>query len=264
MATRKQVERPVGDPTEAERETGDPASSSGITGHVDKKRGSRKASKSMSAGSSTPPTGAAAPAPGAAPASRKGRKGKKIANRAAAGSGSSAARTAARPVHGGASSPPAAHVIVRSEEQFRALTQTKQRGRVRLHKIVVTENVTRTVTIRREAIRVDRGSGAADAASMAGPGPVSTAAEAPVTVIDGSDLGKGGYTIVLHEERPVIRMETVALKRVRLTKDMVLDEEALTADVRKEVVETGSIDTAGRDETPTPTPATRSTDDYAG
>lgn len=267
MVTRKQVEHRI----DEEVDVGDPAPASAISGHVNKK-GAKSAGRSITTTDSTAPPAATGPL------SRKGRKGKKMAGLAAtandgAGAGGAASRVGAGGVgsgsgsgsgspHRGEPGPPAAQVIVRSEEQLRAIPQTRQLGRVRLHKTVVTENVTREITVRREEIRIDRGAGtdtapAVVAGSASGPGTASGVA------VDGSELEDGGYSIVLHEERPVVRMEAIAVKRIRFTKEMILDEETLSADVRKEVIDTGSrraIDGAAQNNAQ----AARSTDDYAG
>ncbi|MBG6216068.1 stress response protein YsnF [Arthrobacter sp. CAN_A6] len=257
MVTRKQGEPPVGDVRGFDRATDVPAPGSGISGHVNK-----KAPKGSGRAAALPETDAPSATTGST--GRKGRKGKKMAARTATGGERTgaediAAGTAARSDPG----QPAGQVIVRSEEQVRVITQTKQLGRVRLSKTVVTENVLRTITVRREEIRIEQVQDT-EAVSAVGPGtsPAVGAGSgaAPGVEISSPELENGRYSIVLSEERPVVRMETVAVKRIRLSKDMILTEESLTADLRKEVVDTGTL--AGS--APEKMPATRSTDDYAG
>ncbi len=60
--------------------------------------------------------------------------------------------------------------------------------------------------------------------------------------MDGPALSEEEHEVVLTEERPVVEKETVPVERVRLSKDQVQDEQTVTADVRKEVIE---IDTDG-------------------
>ncbi|MBG6184291.1 stress response protein YsnF [Arthrobacter sp. CAN_A214] len=257
MVTRKQEGSAVGDFRGFDRATDVPAPAAGISGHVNKKapKGSGRAAALPEADVPSTTTG---------PTGRKGRKRKKMAGTTATGGKSTGAGDLAAGTVG-RSDPdqPAGQVIVRSEEQVRVITQTKQLGRVRLSKTVVIENVPRTITVRREEIRIEHVPDT-DAASAVGPGasPAVRAGSgaAPGVEISSSELENGGYSIVLSEERPVVRMETVAVKRIRLSKDMILTEESLTADVRKEVVDTGTI--AGS--APEKMPAARSTDDYAG
>jgi stress response protein YsnF len=45
------------------------------------------------------------------------------------------------------------------------------------------------------------------------------------------------HVIILHEERPVIRMETVPVERVRLRKETVTDHETVSGEVRREEIE---------------------------
>jgi uncharacterized protein (TIGR02271 family) len=46
--------------------------------------------------------------------------------------------------------------MTRSEEELRVGTETRERGRVRLRKYVTTEEVTLTVPVRREEVRLER------------------------------------------------------------------------------------------------------------
>lgn len=257
---RKQV-GPPGENGSAGEWTGDgPAQAPGISGHVNKKAGKSTVRATDPVGDIAS-SGDARSAVMTGSSGRKGRKGKKIAGRrTAAGDGAGNAGTGTG--HGAEAGPSAGQVIVLSEEQVRVIPQTKQLGRVRLHKTVVTENVTRTITVRREEIRIDRGpgtdSGAAVEHGMVTGSGVGSGTATGVE-IGSPELEGGGYSIVLSEERPVIRMETVAVKRIRLTKEKILTEESLSTEVRKEVLESGADD-ATHQEAPVP----RSTDDYAG
>jgi uncharacterized protein (TIGR02271 family) len=46
--------------------------------------------------------------------------------------------------------------MTRSEEELRVGTTERETGRVRLRKYIVEENVTKTVPVRREEVRVER------------------------------------------------------------------------------------------------------------
>ncbi|HEX8862590.1 MAG TPA: PRC and DUF2382 domain-containing protein [Actinomycetes bacterium] len=112
--------------------------------------------------------------------------------------------------------------MTRSEEELRVGTAQRERGRVRLRKYVVTEEVQRTVPVQREEVRVEREpitEANADAA-MAGP-----------------DITESEHEVILHEEEPVVEKRTVPKERVRLGKEAVTDEEQVTEEVRKERID---------------------------
>jgi uncharacterized protein (TIGR02271 family) len=62
----------------------------------------------------------------------------------------------------------------------------------------------------------------------------------------GPDLSGEEHEVTLHEERPVVEKETVPVERIRLDKDVVTDEETVSADVRKERIDTDGIDDTRR------------------
>lgn len=88
-----------------------------------------------------------------------------------------------------------------SEEQLRVGVQARPVTRAVLRKYIVTEEVTRTFTIRREEVRLEQMPVADDATAAARP-----------------SFEPEEYVIVLHEERPVISTEVVPVERVRLIK----------------------------------------------
>ncbi|WP_162149092.1 YsnF/AvaK domain-containing protein [Arthrobacter sp. H41] len=260
MVMRKQAGPPGENGPAGEWTADGPAQASGISGHVNKKAGKGTARATDPIGDTASPGDARSSAM-TGPSGRKGRKGKKIAGRRTA-AGDSAGNGGTGTGRSAEAGPSAGQVIVLSEEQVRVIPQTKQLRRVRLHKTVVTENVTRTITVRREEIRIDRGPGTDAAAAVEhgmATGSGTGSGTAPGVEIGSSELEGGGYSIVLSEERPVIRMESVAVKRIRLTKERILTEESLSTEVRKEVLEPG-VDDATHQEAP----VQRSTDDYAG
>jgi uncharacterized protein (TIGR02271 family) len=105
-------------------------------------------------------------------------------------------------------------------------TERQTTGRARLRKYVTTENVTQTVPVRREEVRIEREpiTDANAGAAMSGP-----------------DISEEEHEVVLHEERPVIEKETVPVERVRLDKETVTDEVTVDEEVRKERIETDGL-----------------------
>jgi uncharacterized protein (TIGR02271 family) len=132
------------------------------------------------------------------------------------------------------SGPTTDSAMTRSEEQLRVGTSTEARGRARLRKYVVTENVTQTVPVSREEVRLERE-------------PITDANIGDAT--SGPAISEEEHEVVLHEERVVVQKEAVPVERVRLDKETVTDHEQVTEQVRKEQIELdGDTDTiAGRD-----------------
>ncbi len=129
------------------------------------------------------------------------------------------------------------NTVTRSEEELNVGTRKEEVGKARLRKYVVTENVTTTVPVEREEVRLERepiapGEGAADA---------------------GADLGEEDVEVTLTEEVPVVEKERVAKEKVRLAKDTVTDEQEVSEEVKKEQIDTdvdgdrGLGDDRGRD-----------------
>jgi uncharacterized protein (TIGR02271 family) len=123
--------------------------------------------------------------------------------------------------------------MTRSEEELRVGTETRERGRVRLRKYVTTEEVTQTVPVRREEVRVERE-------------PVSDADLDAAT--SGPELTESEHEVVLHEERPVVDKQVVPRERVRLDTDTVTEERQVGEEVRKEQIEVDQGDTDARDD----------------
>ena len=112
--------------------------------------------------------------------------------------------------------------MTRSEEELRVGTRQRESGRVRLRKYVVTEQVTRTVPVQREEVRVERE-------------PITD--ENRDQALDGPEISEEEHEVVLHEEEPVIEKRTVPKERVRLDTDVVQDEREVSDEVRKEQIE---------------------------
>jgi uncharacterized protein (TIGR02271 family) len=108
--------------------------------------------------------------------------------------------------------------MTRSEEELEVRTVRRQRDRVRLRKYVVTEQVQRTIPLKREEIRIEE----APTSAQAG-GPRAGDAEP-----------SGVEEIVLYREVPVIEKRVVPAERVRVVKDTRTDEARIAEEVRKE------------------------------
>ncbi|MET3932745.1 PRC and DUF2382 domain-containing protein [Arthrobacter sp. OAP107] len=129
------------------------------------------------------------------------------------------------------SGPTTDDAMTRSEEQLNVGTERQATGRARLRKYVATENVTQTVPVQREEVRIERE-------------PITDANRD--AALSGPELSEEEHEVTLHEERPVVEKETVPVERVRLDKDTVTDEETVTEEVRKERIETDGIDETRR------------------
>jgi uncharacterized protein (TIGR02271 family) len=112
--------------------------------------------------------------------------------------------------------------MTRSEEELRVGTTSRESGRARLRKYVVTEVVEKTVPVQREEVRVERE-------------PIS---EANVdSALEGPAISEDEHEVVLHAEEPVVETRAVPKERVRLQTDTVTDEETVTGEVRKERID---------------------------
>src|SRR5829696_251741 len=132
------------------------------------------------------------------------------------------------------SGPTTDDAMTRSEEELRVGTAQRERGRVRLRKYVTTEQVTQTVPVQRERVRVERE-------------PITDANRAPAT--SGPELSEAEHEVVLREEEPVVQKRVVTRERVRLDKDTVTGEERVAEQVRKEQIDVQDEDgTGGRQE----------------
>ena len=107
--------------------------------------------------------------------------------------------------------------LTRSEEELRVGKRETEAGRLRLHKWVETEQVDVPVELRREKARVTRE-------------PVDGA------VSDG-EIGDEAIEVTLREEKPVVGKETVAKERIRVDKEVELEQETIRDEVRKERVD---------------------------
>src|SRR4030095_7047808 len=120
------------------------------------------------------------------------------------------------------SGPTTDDAMTRSEEELRVGTAERERGRVRLHKYVTTEQVQQTVPVQRERVRVERE-------------PITEANLDAAT--SGPEISEEEHEVILREEEPVVEKRVVPRERVRLDKDTVTDQERVAEEVRKEQIE---------------------------
>ena len=130
------------------------------------------------------------------------------------------------------SGPTTDEAMTRSEEEIQVGTRPVEQGRVRLRKYVVTENVTQTVPVSHEEVRVVREpiTEANREAAMAGP-----------------DISPEEHEVVLHAEEPVVQKRAVPKERVRLDTETVTEQQVVSEQVRKERIDTEIAE--GPDET---------------
>ena len=110
-----------------------------------------------------------------------------------------------------------------SEERVNVGTQQTEIGRARLRKYVVTENVTQTVPVSHEEVRIERE-------------PITEANRG--AAYDGPAISEEEHEVVLHGERPVVEKEAVPVERVRLDTQTVTEQQQVSETVRKEQVDT--------------------------
>jgi uncharacterized protein (TIGR02271 family) len=121
--------------------------------------------------------------------------------------------------------------MTRSEEELRVGTAKRERGRARLKKYVVTEDVSQTVPVQREEVRVERE-------------PITDANRGRAK--DGPDISEEEHEVVLHEEEVVTEKRAVPKERVRLDKETVTGEQTVSDQVRREQIDTEGIEKKGR------------------
>ena len=112
-----------------------------------------------------------------------------------------------------------AGVMTASEERLHIETERVPRTRVRLRKVVVTEQRTVSVPVRREEYRLIR---------------------EPITDADpvaGGVIGPDEQEVVLYEERVVVTTEVVPVERIRLVKEEVVETREVSGAVRRERIE---------------------------
>ena len=126
------------------------------------------------------------------------------------------------------SGPTTDRAMTRSEEELRVGKSEQEAGRVRLRKYVVEDEVTQTVPVKREEVRIERE-------------PVTDTNVDAAT--EGPAISEEEHEVVLHEEQAVVDTQAVPKERIRLDKDTHVEEEQVSGTVRKEQID---IDDQGR------------------
>ena len=126
-----------------------------------------------------------------------------------------------------AAGPPADEAMTRSEERLHVGTESTKASRARLRKYVVTEQVTTTVPVSHEEVRVERE-------------PVT--GENRGAALTGTAITEEEHEVTLHAEQPVVQKETVPVERVRLGTETITEQREVTEDVRKEQIDAPDID----------------------
>jgi uncharacterized protein (TIGR02271 family) len=101
-------------------------------------------------------------------------------------------------------------------------TTEREAGRVRLKKYVVEDEVTQTVPVRREEVRVERE-------------PITDANRGDA--LDGPAISEEEHEVVLHEEEVVADKRAVPKERIRLEKDVETEQETVSETVRSERID---------------------------
>ncbi|MCL3819366.1 DUF2382 domain-containing protein [Aeromicrobium wangtongii] len=131
------------------------------------------------------------------------------------------------------SGPDTDSAMTRSEEQLHVGTQSETIGKARLRKYIVTENVTTTVPVSHEEVRIERE-------------PITDANRDDA--VSGGDITEEVHEVELKGERVVVTKDTVPVERVRLSTETVTEDQQVSEEVRKEQIDTegGEIDSADR------------------
>jgi len=120
------------------------------------------------------------------------------------------------------SGPTTDNAMTLSEERLNVGTRSQEAGRARLRKYVVTENVTESVPVSHEEVRLERE-------------PITDANIG--NAMDGPAISEEEHEVVLHAETPVVEKEAVPVERVRLDKTTVTEQEQVSEGLRKEEIE---------------------------
>jgi uncharacterized protein (TIGR02271 family) len=124
------------------------------------------------------------------------------------------------------SGPTTDNAMTRSEERMTVGTTSQEVGRARLRKYVVSENVTESVPVSREEVRVER---------------------EPITdanvdnAMSGPAISEEEHEVVLHAEQPVVAKEAVPVERVRLDTETVTEQAQVSEELRKEEIEVDGV-----------------------
>ncbi|SEM12501.1 conserved domain-containing protein [Blastococcus sp. DSM 46786] len=129
------------------------------------------------------------------------------------------------------SGPTTDNAMTRSEERLDVGTRSEEVGRARLRKYVVSENVSETVPVSHEEVRVERE-------------PITDANVG--NAMDGPAISEEEHEVTLRAEKPVVSKEATPVERVRLDKETVSDNVQVDETLRKEEIEVDGADDANR------------------
>lgn len=120
------------------------------------------------------------------------------------------------------SGPTTDDAMTRSEERVDIGTERVSAGKARLRKYVVTENVTQTVPVSHEEVRIERE-------------PITDANRDQAT--QGGELTSEEHEVELSAEQVSVHKETVPVERVRMGKETVTEDQTVDETVRKEQID---------------------------
>jgi uncharacterized protein (TIGR02271 family) len=129
------------------------------------------------------------------------------------------------------SGPDTDEAMTRSEERLRVGTEEVEAGRARLRKYVVTENVTQTIPVSHEEVRLERE-------------PITDANRGDA--MSGGDITEEEHEVTLHAERPVVAKETVPVERVKLNTETVTEQQQVDEQIRKEQIDIDDDEVSNR------------------
>jgi uncharacterized protein (TIGR02271 family) len=130
------------------------------------------------------------------------------------------------------SGPTTDSAMTRSEEQLRVGTETREAGRARLRKYVVTEYQQVTVPVSHEEVALERE-------------PITGANRGDA--YNGPAISEEEHEVTLYAQRPVVGTEAVPVERIKLGTETVTETETVGGDVRKEQIEFDTTeDSTGR------------------
>jgi uncharacterized protein (TIGR02271 family) len=120
------------------------------------------------------------------------------------------------------SGPTTDDAMTRSEERLNVGKERVATGKAKLRKYVVTENVTQTVPVSHEEVRLERE-------------PITEANRG--AALGGADLSSEEHEVTLNEERVVTSKETVPVERVKLGTETVTQDQQVNETLGKEQIE---------------------------
>lgn len=120
------------------------------------------------------------------------------------------------------SGPDTDNAMTRSEERLHVGTRQQAAGKARLRKYIVSEQVTETVPVSHDEVRVTRE-------------PITDANLGDA--LSGGDLTEEEHEVTLMADQVVTEKETVPVDRIRLDTETVTEQQQVTEDVRKEQIE---------------------------